>query len=304
MAVKGYGPLSTFVLLTFLVGFGKAQEPTNTLTSQRLNLALIDFGDRENIDAHRPIIIAHRGGVVSPRSPECSLTAIQIAASEGYDMVELDVQVSSDGVPMVFHDANLMKACGKDGSVSDFTARELEAISYLAGKDRIIRLDTALISCRRLKMGVMLDIKSGQESRDCLELIDRLILRNDLTNAAISISGSSFARRYLQHVRFTPTDEEMRRLRDGESVDLRRRFWFGLPSQLQPTDISKLKAAGALVIPAINTFRYPPNQHVQLAAADVKRLTEEGVDGFQIDSVYISLFDGGESLLKLKKASP
>jgi glycerophosphoryl diester phosphodiesterase len=304
MTAIGYCLLSTFVLSTLLGGLSSAQEPTNTPTARRLNRVLIDFGDRENIDKHRPIIIAHRGGVVSASSPECSLTAIQIAANEGYDMVELDVQVARDGVPMVFHDPSLMKACGKDGSVSDFSVRELESISYLVGNDRIVRLDTALKLCRRLGLGVMLDLKAGQNSRGFLESIDRLISTNDLSDAAISISGSSSARRFLQHVRFTPTDEEMRRLRAGETLGLDHRFWFGLPRQLQPTDISRLKAAGALIIPAINAFRYPADEHFELAAEDVKRLTEKGVDGFQIDSIYFPLFDNGESILKLRKASP
>ena len=86
----------------------------------------------------------------------------------------------------------------------------------------------------------------------------------------------------------------MRRLRAGERLDLRHCFWFGLPRQLQLGDVNKLKSAGALIIPAINTFRYPTNEHFELAAEDVKRLTEEGVDGFQIDSVYFRLFNNEE----------
>jgi hypothetical protein len=112
--------------------------------------SLIDFGDHESIDSHRPIIIAHRGGVVSPGSPECSLTAIRLAAAMDYDMVELDIQSSSDGVPIVFHDRDLSRVCDKDGRVADFTATELEAISYVVGNDRIVRLNTALQLCRRL----------------------------------------------------------------------------------------------------------------------------------------------------------
>ena len=41
----------------------------------------------------------------------------------------------------------------------------------------------------------------------------------------------------------------------AETLDLRQRFWFGIPKRLQPGDLRKLKSAGALVIPAINTFR-------------------------------------------------
>ena len=251
---------------------------------------LIHFSDDSDIAGRRPILIAHRGGVVSLRSPECSLTAIRLAAEMGYDMVELDVQTSSDGVPIVFHDPSLTKACGKRGRVADFSATQLEAIPYLEGNGRIVRLETALESCRRLGVGVMLDLKAGRDSREFLAVIDQLLVKCELHDSAISISGSDAARRFLKHVRFTPTDEEMRRLRSGETLDLKHRFWFGLPQQLQPGDVSKLKSAGALIIPAINTFRYPASGHFELARDDIERLTKEGVDGFQIDSVYHPLF--------------
>ena len=254
---------------------------------------LIDFSDAGDIAERRPIIIAHRGGVVSPRSYECSLTALRLAAETGYDMVELDVQKSSDGVPIVFHDQTLTKACGKSGRVSDFSAAILESIPYLTGDDRIVRLESALKSCRRLGLGVMLDLKAGQDSHEFLERIDQLLVEHRLSKSAISISGSDTARRFLKHVRFTPTNEEMRRLRAGETLDLSHRFWFGIPKQLQPGDIGNLKSAGALIIPAINTFRYPAEGHFELARDDIKRLTEEGVDGFQIDSIYFPSFQHG-----------
>ena len=81
----------------------------------------------------------------------------------------------------------------------------------------------------------------------------------------------------------------MRRLRKGETLDLRHRFWFGLPKQLQPGDVGKLKSAGALIIPAINTFRYSEDGHLKQARDDINRLTKQDVDGFQIDSIYFPL---------------
>lgn len=253
--------------------------------------SVIRFSNKRSVADRRPLVIAHRGGVVSPHSPECSTTAIRLAAEMGYDMVELDVRRSRDGQPIVFHDRTLMEACDKPGSVSDFTATELATIRYRKGTDHIARLDTALRSCRRLGMGVMLDLKDGRNSQEFLELIDRLIVQHDLGDSSISFSGSEAARKYLRHVRFTPTDEELRRLRGGEALRLDTRFWFGIPQWLQDGDLQKLKSAGAMVIPAINTFRYPGGSHFDRAKADIERLLAEGVDGFQIDSIYQPFLD-------------
>lgn len=251
---------------------------------------LIRLNDAASVAAHRPILIAHRGGIVTPSAPECSLAAIQLAADSHYDMVELDIRQSSDDVPMVFHDANLEKACGKPGSIKDYRAKELESIYYKGGSHPIIRLDQALQACRELGLGVMLDIKGDHDSAPYLEKINGLILTHQLEQSTLSITGSETARRMLSHVRFTVTNDEMERLRNAASLDLRHRFWFGLPHQLKEGDVKRLKSAGALVLPAINTFRYPAENHFELARKDIKRLMQEGVDGFQMDSIYDAIF--------------
>lgn len=252
---------------------------------------LIDFDRPATLMQRRPILIAHRGGVVDDTSPECSTTAIRKAAEQGYDMVELDVRMSADGIPVVFHDRTLKDACGRPESVGDLVANELTKITYLNSKDRVQTLDQALQQCRELRLGVMLDLKAGRDQQAFLERISKRLQKHKLVQATISFSGSDTARRILQDVRFTPTDDELKRVRAGENVDLKKRFWFGLPSQIDATTLKRLKASGALILPAINTFRYEASNHLEAAERDVLRLMEEGADGFQIDSVYGSFFD-------------
>lgn len=252
---------------------------------------VINLTDRKDLAERRPILIAHRGGIVADDAPECSMTAIKRASERGYDMVELDVQLSRDGVPMVFHDCSLEKACGRPGQIKDLLSNELEEISYLNSKDQILSLDTALSLCSGWNLGVMLDFKSGQENDSMLKLVDTLIVKHQLQKASISITGSDKVRGMLKHVWFTPTDVEMARLRSSKKINLSQRFWFGLPKQLRSGDIERLKTARALIFPAINTFRYPDDQHAALALKDIQKLLKAGVDGFQIDSVYDSNFD-------------
>ena len=51
----------------------------------------------------RPAFVAHRGA--SDRALENSPSAFAQAVADGADMVEFDVRLSADGVPVVFHDA-------------------------------------------------------------------------------------------------------------------------------------------------------------------------------------------------------
>jgi glycerophosphoryl diester phosphodiesterase len=51
----------------------------------------------------RPLFVAHRGA--SDRALENSPSAFAQALADGADMIEFDVRLSADGVPVVFHDA-------------------------------------------------------------------------------------------------------------------------------------------------------------------------------------------------------
>ena len=110
--------------------------------------SLIDLNDTAQVRERRPLLIAHRGGVITERSPECSLAAIELAAESGYSMVELDVQSSLDGVPIVFHDESLLTACGRRGRTSDYSASELSTFVYTGTSQKIISLEIALRKCR------------------------------------------------------------------------------------------------------------------------------------------------------------
>lgn len=90
----------------------------------------------------RPLIIVHRGEW--SHAPENSLTAIR--AARGYDMVEIDVQLSSDGIPIVMHDDTTLRTAGTDLRVADSTAAELSTLTLLDSEDRIPLLSEALIA--------------------------------------------------------------------------------------------------------------------------------------------------------------
>ena len=75
----------------------------------------------------QPHIIAHRG--VARHYPENTLAALLAAAQAGADAVELDVQFSSDGVPMVLHDALLERTTDHHGDIGTYTAEQLAGVS-------------------------------------------------------------------------------------------------------------------------------------------------------------------------------
>ena len=80
---------------------------------------------------------AHRGLFDNKsEAPENSLPAFRKAVEHGYG-IEMDVQLSKDGIPVVFHDATLERMCGIEGNVWDYTLEELQKMK-LAESDATI----------------------------------------------------------------------------------------------------------------------------------------------------------------------
>lgn len=74
----------------------------------------------------RPLIFAHRGA--SKAAPENTLPAFEAAIRLGADGVELDVQYSSDGALVIFHNDTLEKTSDGAGRVTAHTLAELRAL--------------------------------------------------------------------------------------------------------------------------------------------------------------------------------
>jgi len=71
-------------------------------------------------------LVAHRGNAAE--FPENTLPAFVSALELGVRFLELDVQLSRDGVPVVIHDHLLVRTTGLPGSVFDHDAAELAAM--------------------------------------------------------------------------------------------------------------------------------------------------------------------------------
>ena len=255
------------------------------------SINLIDFRNRQSIERQKPILIAHRGGVITEKTPECSLAAIRLAKQQGYAMVELDVQQSRDGIPIVFHDSDLKKACGIDNRIANMDSKRIVKIKFSQTDQTIITLDRALEECLTLSLGVILDVKV-RDDEPFFQTVANLIKKYKYEPSTITINADPALRKCFKGVvMLTVTEDEFNRAQKGETVDLSGKYWFGLPHRIPDDTVKRLQQNDAYVIPAINTFRYPENNHYELAQKDINRLIQAGVEGFQIDSVYKPLFD-------------
>jgi len=89
-------------------------------------------------DSDSPLILGHRGA--SAYAPENSLFAFRLAVDQGADGVELDVQLSADGQPVIIHDFRVERTTNGRGAVQELTLAQLRQLE-LAGGEKIPTLE-------------------------------------------------------------------------------------------------------------------------------------------------------------------
>ena len=72
----------------------------------------------------KPVFIAHRG--YASAFPENTLIALDAARQAGAQYVEVDIQLSADKVPVLFHDRDLKRLCQQTGAIHDYDLSRLE----------------------------------------------------------------------------------------------------------------------------------------------------------------------------------
>ena len=125
-----------------------------------------------------PNVIGHRGA--KAYAPENTLAAIHAAADMGIEWVELDVKLTKDSVPIIFHDDELSRVTNGSGLVAetDFkTIQELDAGQWFGDSfmgEKIPTLEETLNTIIDLGLGVNLEIKPcpGREVETAEVMLD------------------------------------------------------------------------------------------------------------------------------------
>lgn len=110
-------------------------------------------------------VIAHRGA--SGYAPENTLEAFLLAIEQGADGIELDVQLSRDGIPVVIHDETIDRVTDRTGYVKDYTLQELKELTVLKDRfpqysqSKIPTLKEVLEAVKSSAIQVNIELKTG-----------------------------------------------------------------------------------------------------------------------------------------------
>lgn len=117
---------------------------------------------------HEPVegytmVAAHRGDWRN--AAENSLQAIDMAIEMGVDIVEIDIAVTSDGIPVLMHDKTLDRTTDCSGHVKSLSFKQLENCKLKDGIDDVTSspIPTLEEALKRIKGKILINIDKGED---------------------------------------------------------------------------------------------------------------------------------------------
>lgn len=130
--------------------------------------------NRPDAGIFRKKYFAHRGlHDNAGEAPENSMAAFRRAVEAGYG-IELDVQMTKDGIPVIFHDGTLERMCGVKARIEDYTYEQLQQFKLADSEQSIPKLEDmlALVDGR---VPLIVEIKSETKEVTFCAVIDRML---------------------------------------------------------------------------------------------------------------------------------
>ena len=110
---------------------------------------------------HPPVMrVAHRGA--SAQYPENTMLAFRQAIQQGVDMIELDVQLTSDDELIVMHDTTLDRTTNGHGNIHDHNLQEIRQLNAGQG-EKIPLLSEAIQLARESEIRLFVEISGWMD---------------------------------------------------------------------------------------------------------------------------------------------
>jgi len=237
-----------------------------------------------------PAVVAHRGG--ANLAPENTLAAFKKALQLGVDMIEIDIEQTSDSVLVVIHDTKVDRTTNGQGAVDSLSYDQIKGLdcgSWFDTKyknERIPTLDQVLELVDGIAT-VLIEIKSGDErypgiERRTVEIIHKYRARSwtivqsfnkesvlrvkalDQEIKSYYLLGGTFASYYEQYILPSKDPGKANFGFDGLAVH---------HAALNNTNIEKIKQCG------LEVFTWTVDDPLEM-----ERMISAGVNGIITDS--------------------
>jgi glycerophosphoryl diester phosphodiesterase len=229
-------------------------------------------------------VFAHRGSSEAGAT-ENTLDAFKFALEQGVGYVETDVQASSDGVAVLFHDSDLSRLTGIAKPVNQFTLDELRAIPLEASSQRIATLEEALTQFPNARLN--LDLKTEDSIAPAIEVIQRLNAQNRVLVSSFSPKRRLRAINALPGVATSADAVTVLKIWASYTLGMRKRLaklLSGLDAIQVPLGAGPIRFDSAKFIKTIQGFGTEVHFWTVNTIDEARRLKELGARGIVTDA--------------------
>lgn len=143
----------------------------------------------------RPLLVAHRGAAAA--APENTLAAFAHALALGADGIELDVRVTRDGTPVVFHDPTLARFTGRRRAIASLTLAALRTVRIRGEPVPTLAEALALVRGRAV---VQLEIKAAAALAPAVRVVRQARAARHVVLASFDAAVMAEARALAPHI--------------------------------------------------------------------------------------------------------
>ena len=127
-------------------------------------------------------VMAHRGG--SLEAPENTIESFKYSLEIGSDIIETDIQLSSDGIPYIFHDDDLKRILGVEKNFNELSSSEINELNIF-GNYKIPSLEDTLKQFPNTRFQI--DFKTDEVVDPAIEIINKFpYIKKNLCVASFS----------------------------------------------------------------------------------------------------------------------
>lgn len=263
------------------------------MSSGKSNFKKNDVIKSENINGLNFNLIAHRGGIIiASTNSENSLEALNEAINRKYEMVEIDIRSTEDGIPIIHHDSILDNINKKEAKlISSLSFEEIQNVKNKNNSSLPYSLqEFAEISNGYI--GFLLDFKDDYADEfyeKCIEILRK----NNIFNIKIAWSKKAkyfFNQRNFGKIGLNYSDFERASLKSAFSKD----NFFLLVSVFDCNKdlINKAIGLDVEIVVSVNKWGYEQRgiyKRLEIKK-DIEKMVGAGVRTFLIDSDFESLF--------------
>ena len=163
---------------------------------------------------------AHRGA--STYCPENTMLSFYTGMYMGANGIETDVQITKDGVLVLFHDDTLNRILGIDGAIKDYTYAELLQYDVVNGnlRDKIPTFDDFLSHFAHFDITFAIELKVTGIEREVAAMIHKYGVADKVIVTSFIFDAVAEMKRVAPELRVGYLTKLTRKTEDGSIVDI------------------------------------------------------------------------------------